>query len=197
MNFSQSEENENAIWNLANYCCNLTTRLTKTQKVFSIRLSRFQNNHCLSTFFICMYCKMAQKLLTICKSITNSAKFCSTSLFLFFTWRIETLLNGSFCDMHTILILLQSLTIAFVFELIYHTNHYVLRALKTSQSCSRCQTYVFESRIAQGIQKWVQNNQLLELPSNDFFKKLFSEQKNHQKSWKFCWFLNFYGNIHE
>ena len=57
--------------------------------------------------FLYMYCKMAQKLLTICKSITNSAKFCSTSLFLFFTWRIETLLNGSFCDMHTILILLQ------------------------------------------------------------------------------------------
>ncbi len=29
-----------------------------------------------------------------------------------------------------------------------------------------------------------------------FFKKLFLEQKNHQKSWTFCWFLNFYGNIY-
>ena len=29
--------------------------------------------------------------------------------------------------------------------------HYVLRALKTSRSCSRCQTYVFESKFAQGI----------------------------------------------
>ena len=53
----------------------------------------------------------------------------------------------------------------------------VLRALKTSRSCSRRQTYVFQSKIAQGIQKWVQNNQLLSLPSNDFFKKLFSVQK--------------------
>ena len=34
------------------------------------------------------------------------------------------------------------------------------------------------------------------VPSNDFFKKLFSEQKNHQKSSTFCWFLNFYDNIY-
>ena len=35
------------------------------------------------------------------------------------------------------------------------------------------QTYVFQSKIAQGIPKWVQNNQLSSLPSNVFFKKLF------------------------
>ena len=37
------------------------------------------------------------------------------------------------------------------------------------------------------------NNQLQTPLSNDFFKKLFLEQKN----WTFCWFLNFYGNICE
>ena len=73
--------------------------------------------------------------------------------------------------------------------------HYVLRALKTSRSCSSCQTYDFESKIAQGIQKWVQNNQLPALPSNVFFKKLFSEQKKSSKNWRFCWFLNFSVNI--
>ena len=58
--------------------------------------------------------------------------------------------------------------------------HYVLRVLKTSLWNPRCQTYVFKTKIAQGIQKWFQNNQFQTLPSNDFFKKLFSEQKNHQ-----------------
>ena len=55
--------------------------------------------------------------------------------------------------------------------------HCVLRALKTSRSSSSRQTYVFQSKIAQGIQKSVQNNQLLSLPSNVFFKKLFSAPK--------------------
>ena len=56
--------------------------------------------------------------------------------------------------------------------------HYVLRVLKTSLWDSRCQTFLFESRITQGIQKWVLNNQLQALLSNIFFfKKLISEQK--------------------
>ena len=62
----------------------------------------------------------------------------------------------------------------------------VLRVLKTSIWDPMYQTYVFESRIAQRIQKWVQNNQFSTPLSNDFFKKLFSEQKNHQKNWTFC-----------
>ena len=61
-------------------------------------------------------------------------------------------------------------------------NHCVLRALKTSWTCSRRQTYVFQSKIAQEIQKWVQNNQLLSLPSNVFFKKLFSAPKIIKKN---------------
>ena len=59
--------------------------------------------------------------------------------------------------------------------------HYVLRVLKTCLWDPRCQIYVFESRIAYGIYKWVQNNQFQTPLSNDFFKKLFLEQKNHQK----------------
>jgi hypothetical protein len=43
----------------------------------------------------------------------------------------------------------------------------------------------FESRIAQGIQIWVQNNQLKALLSTIFFKKRFSAQKNHQKIERF------------
>jgi hypothetical protein len=42
----------------------------------------------------------------------------------------------------------------------------------------------------------VKNNQFQTLPSNDFFKKLFLPQKNHQNNWMFRWFLNFYGNTH-
>ena len=76
------------------------------------------------------------------------------------------------------------------------TNHCVLRALKTSRSCSRRQTYVFQSKIAQGIQKWVQNNQLSSLPSNVFFKKLFSAPKIIKRNWTFCWCLNFNDNIY-
>ena len=58
--------------------------------------------------------------------------------------------------------------------IIIYIIHYVLRALKTSQCCFRCQTYVFESRIAQGIQKWAQNNQLLTLSGKYyFFSRLF------------------------
>ena len=49
--------------------------------------------------------------------------------------------------------------------------HYILRVLKTSLWDPRCQTYVFKTKIAQGIQKWFQNNQLQTLPSSDFFKK--------------------------
>ena len=56
-------------------------------------------------------------------------------------------------------------------------QHYILRVLKTSQSCSRRQICVFQSTMTQGIQKWVQNNQLSSLPSNDFFKKLFLAPK--------------------
>ena len=63
----------------------------------------------------------------------------------------------------------------------FEVSHYVLWALKTSRSCSKCQTYVFESRIAQGIQKWVQNNQLPALLSNVFFQKNIFGTKNHQK----------------
>ena len=71
--------------------------------------------------------------------------------------------------------------------------HYVLRALKTSRFCSRRQTYVFQSKIAQGIQKWVQNNQLSSLLSNVFFKKLFLAPKIIKKIgcfidlWIFMW----------
>ena len=54
--------------------------------------------------------------------------------------------------------------------------HYVLRVLKTFLWDPRCQTYIFKTKITQGIQKWVQKNQLPALPSNDFFKKLFLEQ---------------------
>ena len=65
-----------------------------------------------------------------------------------------------------------------------------LGVLKTFLWDPRCQTYVFESRIAQGIQIWVQNNKLLTpwltLPSTICFKKLFSAQKNHQKNKTFC-----------
>ena len=59
--------------------------------------------------------------------------------------------------------------------------HYVLRVLKTCLWDPRCQTYVFESRIVWEIQIWLQNNQFQTLLSNDFFKKLFSGQKNHRK----------------
>ena len=47
-----------------------------------------------------------------------------------------------------------------------------MRAWKSFKVDSRGQTYVFKSKIALEIQKWVQNNQLSSLPSNDFFKKL-------------------------
>ena len=65
--------------------------------------------------------------------------------------------------------------------------HCVLRVLKTSRSCSRRQTYIFQIRMTQGIQKWVQNNQLLSLPNGHFFKLLFSVQKIIKK----MTFLNF------
>ena len=70
----------------------------------------------------------------------------------------------------------------FQFLLILDLWQYVLRVLKASLWDSRCQTYVFETKIAQVIQKWVQKYQLQTLPSNDFFKKLFSAQKNYQKN---------------
>ena len=49
-----------------------------------------------------------------------------------------------------------------------NTIHCVLRVLKTSRSCSWRQTYVFQSRIPQGIQIWVQHNQLSSLPQYYF-----------------------------
>ena len=52
-------------------------------------------------------------------------------------------------------------------------THYVLKGLKS------CQTYVFESRIAQGIQNWVQNSQLQALP------ELFSAPKIIEKIGRF------------
>ena len=67
-----------------------------------------------------------------------------------------------------------------------YVGHCVLRVLKTSLWDPRYQTYVFESRIAQGIQVWVQNNQLPALPSNIFFQKLFGVQKNYEKNWTLC-----------
>ena len=69
--------------------------------------------------------------------------------------------------------------------------HCILRALKTSRSCSRRQTYVFQSKIAQGIHKWVQNNPLSSLPSNVFFKKLFSAPKIIKKIGRFVDFWIF------
>ena len=53
----------------------------------------------------------------------------------------------------------------------------------------REQTYVFKTKIGQGIQKWVQNNQLLTLPSTNFFKKLFSAPKIVKKIGKNASFL--------
>ena len=53
---------------------------------------------------------MAQKLLTICKALQTQQNFVAQTFsilqFLSFIRRFETLLNGSFCDMHTIIILL-------------------------------------------------------------------------------------------
>ena len=69
--------------------------------------------------------------------------------------------------------------------------HCVLRALKTCRSCSRRQTYVFQSKIAQGIQKWDQNNQLSLLPSNVFFKIQFSAPKIIKKNVRFVDFWIF------
>ena len=63
-----------------------------------------------------------------------------------------------------------------------YVGHCVLRVLNTSFWDPRCQTYVFESRIAQGIQVWVQNNQLPALPSTIFFKNCFGCKKNHEKN---------------
>jgi hypothetical protein len=60
--------------------------------------------------------------------------------------------------------------------------HHVLRALKTFGSCSRRQTYFFQSRMTQGIQTWVQNSQLSSLPSNYIFKKLFSAPRIIKRS---------------
>ena len=53
----------------------------------------------------------------------------------------------------------------------------VQRVLKSSLWDSQWQTYVFQSKIAWGIQKWVQNNLLASLPITIFFKKLFSAPK--------------------
>ena len=88
-------------------------------------------------------------------------------------------------------VLFSKVTLILFFEDQTNVYHCLLRVLKTSLLDPRCQTYVFESRIAQGIQIWVQNNQLLTLPSTICFKKLFSAQKNHQKNNNliFLWFF--------
>ena len=55
--------------------------------------------------------------------------------------------------------------------------------------------YAFETKIAQGIQIRVQNNQLSPLSSTIFFKKLFSASQNHQTNRMFCCFFYFFDNI--
>ena len=65
-----------------------------------------------------------------------------------------------------------------------------LRVLKTSLPCSSGQTNVFKNKIAKGIQKWIQNNQLSTVTSTYcVFKNHFSELKNHQKNRTFWGFL--------
>ena len=59
--------------------------------------------------------------------------------------------------------------------------HCVLRTWKSFKVDLSGQTYVFKTKIAQGIQKWVQNNQLSSQPSTDFFKKLFFGKKKMSK----------------
>ena len=61
--------------------------------------------------------------------------------------------------------------------LVWDQLHCVLRVLKSSLWDPRGQTYVFQSKIARGIQNGVQNNQLLSLPSTIFFKNYFQHQK--------------------
>ena len=62
--------------------------------------------------------------------------------------------------------------------------------LKTSLWNPRCQTYVFESKIAQGIQVWVQNNQLPAL-SSTIFKNCFGCKKIMKKIGRCVDFLFF------
>ena len=52
-------------------------------------------------------------------------------------------------------------------------NHYVLWVLKTCLLDPRCQTYVFKTKIAKGIQIWVQNKEYIERRHGEPFKFLF------------------------
>ena len=55
--------------------------------------------------------------------------------------------------------------------------HYVLRAWKSFNVASWVQIPIFKTKIAKGIQKWVQTNQFQVPPVSDFFKLLFSVPK--------------------
>ena len=73
--------------------------------------------------------------------------------------------------------------------------HCVLRALKSFKVHSRGQIYAFKSKIAQGIQKWVQTKESIVVAMQYQFKKIkkFGTKKCQQKLDIFLifWILNF------
>ena len=73
----------------------------------------------------------------------------------------------------------------------YDTIHYILRAWKSFNVASWVQTPIFKTKIAKGIQKWVQTNQFQVPPVSNFFKLLFSLPKIMKKIGRFVDFWNF------
>jgi hypothetical protein len=75
-------------------------------------------------------------------------------------------------------------------DMFFWNYHYILRALKTSRSCSIRQTYVFQSRMTQGIQKWVQNNYFWHQESTK--GPMSGVSKTKSSAWFFCTVFNIF-----
>ena len=67
--------------------------------------------------------------------------------------------------------------VSFCFQVTEDLFHYNLRAWTSFDVPSWMQTLIFKTKIALGIQKWVQTNQFQVPPVSDFFKLLFSAPK--------------------